>query len=113
MLYHTCGVRGSESRSTAYGGGGMTMTIEQPREKLCCSKCGGRKVHAKGGVTRAFRSLPIGGKPVRLRMRAVDENRGPCVVSDVLRGATGVGRVCRSEEALPLQNGARGRSRDT
>jgi transposase len=44
------------------------MTIEQPRQALCCSKCGGRRVHAKGGVTRAFRSLPIGGKPVWLRM---------------------------------------------
>ena len=48
LLYQMFGVRGSESRSTVYGGGGMTTTIEQPREKLCCSKCGGRKVHAKG-----------------------------------------------------------------
>ena len=100
LLYHKFGVRGSESRSTPYAEGGMTMTIEQPREKLCCSQCGGRKVHAKGGVTRAFRSLPIGGKPVRLQMRVVDENRGSCVVPDVFRGATGVGWVCRSEEAL-------------
>ena len=68
LLYHTFGVRGYEYRSTAYGGGGMTMTIEQPRQALCCSQCGGKKVHAKGGVVREFRSLPIGGKPVRLRM---------------------------------------------
>jgi len=44
------------------------MTIEQPRQTLCCSQCGGRQVHAKGGVTREFRALPIGGRPVRLRM---------------------------------------------
>ena len=31
LLYHTFGVWGYEYRSTAYGGGGMTMTIEQPR----------------------------------------------------------------------------------
>ena len=68
MLYHAFGVRGYEYRSTAYANGGVTMTIEQPRQALCCSKCGGRRVHAKGGVTRAFRSLPIGGKPVWLRM---------------------------------------------
>ena len=100
LLYHTFGVRGYEYRSTAYGGGGMTMTIEQPRQALCCSQCGGKKVHAKGGMVREFRSLPIGGKPVRLRMRAVDEQRGSCVVPDVLCGATGVGRVCRSEEIV-------------
>lgn len=100
LLYHTFGVRGYEYRSTAYGGGGMTMTIEQPRQALCCSQCGGKKVHAKGGVVREFRSLPIGEKPVRLRMRAVDEQRASCVVSDVLCGVTGVGRVCRSEEIV-------------
>ena len=37
FLYHTFGVWGYEYRSTAYGGGGMTMTIEQPRQALCCS----------------------------------------------------------------------------
>ena len=68
LLYHGFGVRGYEYRSTEYAKGGLTMTIAQPREALCCSQCGGRKVHAKCGVTREFRSLPIGGKPVRLRM---------------------------------------------
>lgn len=68
LLYHAFGVRGYEYRSTEYAKGGLTMTIVQPREALCCSQCGGRKVHAKGGVTRVFRSLPIGGKLVRLRM---------------------------------------------
>lgn len=69
LLYHAFGVRGYEYRSTEYVGGGLMMVIEQPREKLCCSQCGGKEVHAKGGVTREFRSLPIGGKPVRLRMK--------------------------------------------
>lgn len=68
LLYHAFGVRGYEYRSTEYARGGLTMTIEQPRQTLCCSQCGGRQVHAKGGVTREFRALPIGGRPVRLRM---------------------------------------------
>ena len=85
LLYHAFGVRGYEYCSTTYAKGGVTMTIEQPRQALCCSQCGGRRVHAKGGVTREFRSLPTGGKPVRLRMRAVDENRATRAVSDVLR----------------------------
>ena len=71
LLYHAFGVRGYEYRSTEYAKGGLTMTVEQPREAWCCSQCGGRHVHSKGGVTREFRSLPIGGKPVRLQMRAV------------------------------------------
>ena len=44
------------------------MAVEPPREALCCSQRGGRYVPALGGVTRKFRSLPIGGKPMRLRM---------------------------------------------
>ena len=68
LLYHAFGVRGYEYRSTEYAKGGLTMTVEQPRAGLSCSRCGGRHVHAKGGVIREFRSLPIGGKPVRLRM---------------------------------------------
>ena len=68
LLYHAFGVRGYEYRSTEYSQGGMKMTIEQPRAALCCLRCGGRHVHAKGGVTREFRTLPIGGRPVRLRM---------------------------------------------
>ena len=69
FLYHAFRVRGEESRSTEYSKDGITMTIEQPRAALCCSQCGGRHVDAKGGVTREFRALPIGGKPVRLRLR--------------------------------------------
>ena len=68
LLYHAFGVRGYEYRSTEYTEDEVTMTIEQPRQALCCSRCGGRQVHAKGGVTREFRTLPIGGRPVRLRM---------------------------------------------
>ena len=48
LLYHAFGVRGYEYCSTTYAKGGVTMTIEQPRQALCCSKCGGRRVHAKG-----------------------------------------------------------------
>lgn len=69
LLYHGFGVRGYEYCSTEYVGGGLTMVIEQPREKLCCSQCGGKEVHAKGGVTREFRSVPLGNKPVWLRMK--------------------------------------------
>ena len=68
LWYHGFGVRGYEYRSTEYAKGSLTTTIAQSREALCCSQCGGRKVHAKCGVTREFRSLPIGGKSVRLRM---------------------------------------------
>jgi hypothetical protein len=65
LLYHAFGVRGYAYRSTEYAEGGVTLTIEQPRQTLCCSQCGGRKVHAKGGSAREFRALPIGGKPGR------------------------------------------------
>ena len=73
----------------------MTMVIEQPYAKLCCSQCGVRKVNAKGGGGREFRSLPIGGKPVRMRMTVARVLCRTCFVERQVPV-----RVCRSEEAL-------------
>ena len=68
LLYHAFGVRGYEYRSTEYCQGSLIFNIRQARATMRCPQCGSAHVHAKGSVTREFRTLPIGGKPVRLRM---------------------------------------------
>ena len=66
LLYHTCGIRGYEYRSTEYLCGTTMLHIEQSREKLRCPHCGRGEVSARGSKSRVFRSVPIGSKPVSI-----------------------------------------------
>src|SRR5882724_8333773 len=66
LLYHTCGVRGYEYRSTEYICGTTMVHIEQPRENLRCPRCGRVEVTGRGSKMRVFRSVPIGSKPVSI-----------------------------------------------
>lgn len=68
LLYHTCGIRGYEYRSTEYVLGTTVVRIEQPRKRLRCPRCGRAEVAARGSVARVFRSVPIGSKPVAIVM---------------------------------------------
>ncbi len=60
LLYHTCGIRSYDYRSTEYVCGTTFMYIEQPREKLRCPHCGRVEVSVRGSNRRVFRSVPIG-----------------------------------------------------
>jgi transposase len=70
LLYQMFGIRGYEYRRTDYHQGAASFVIEQPREKYRCSDCGSAAVHAQGHNERYFRSLPIGGKPTFLLLKA-------------------------------------------
>jgi transposase len=70
LLYQMFGIRGYEYRRTDYHQGAASFVIEQPREKYRCSDCGSAAVHAQGHNERFFRSLPIGGKPTFLLLKA-------------------------------------------
>lgn len=69
LLYHAFGIRGYTYRKTAYRGGEIHLTVEQSRETLRCSACGSRRVVRKGGRERRFRGLPIGRRPVWIRLQ--------------------------------------------
>ena len=69
LLYQAFGVIGYRYVSQSFERGRVTMRIEQPRERLRCPQCGGNAVWAQGGEERIFRTLPIGGKPVQLRLK--------------------------------------------
>ena len=64
LLYHAFGVRGYVQRRVAYVGGEVHFTIQQARTGLRCSACRSREVIRRGGRTRRFRGLPIGGRGV-------------------------------------------------
>jgi transposase len=66
LLYHAFGVRGYRYVTTEYVEGGVTFTIEQPRESYHCSVCGSEDVIGRGENLRRFRTVSIGGKPVYL-----------------------------------------------
>lgn len=69
LLYHAWGLRGYRHVRTSYLGGQVIFAVEQPRERYHCSACGSPEVIGQGGVEREFRTMPIGGKVVRLRLR--------------------------------------------
>jgi transposase len=68
LLYHGFGVRGYHHEKTEYKKGEVTFTISHPREDCRCAVCGSADVIGRGKVVRRFRSLPIGSKPVWLRL---------------------------------------------
>ena len=65
-LYHGFGIRGYQYERTVYEDGGVTFVISQARDRLCCPRCGSPHVERRGEVTRTFRLLPIGRKPVQV-----------------------------------------------
>ncbi len=82
LLYHTCGIRGYEYRSTEFVCGTTFVHIGQPREKLRCPQCGREEVSARGSNQRVFRSVPIGSKPVAI---VLDVARVYCPKCDATR----------------------------
>ncbi len=66
LLYHAFGVRGSRLLRTVLLNGEVLFEIEEQRDRLECSCCGSSDVIRRGTVTRFFRSVGIGSKPVTI-----------------------------------------------
>jgi len=64
LLYHAFGIQGYKYVNTKYRGGAVIFTITHKPDELVCSHCGSRQVARRGTVTRRFRVVPIGRKPV-------------------------------------------------
>jgi transposase len=63
LLYHRFGIRGYTYCSQHFAKGCTFFRIEQPRQRLRCSRCGSPAVWIHGRTERIFRTLPIGGQP--------------------------------------------------
>lgn len=68
LLYHGFGVRGYRYVKTEYSEGEVVFTIEQPRESYACPVCGSADVIGRGQKCRRFRTVPLGRKPVYVRL---------------------------------------------
>jgi transposase len=64
LLYHGFGIHGYRYVRTQYEGGAVIFIINQDPSEYRCSKCRSSRVLRKGQITRRFRALPIGRKPV-------------------------------------------------
>ena len=69
LLSHAFGLTTQEYLKTEYKGGSVIFHIQTREDKLQCSSCGSFNVIKKGSVTRMFRTVPIGLKPVYLKAR--------------------------------------------
>jgi transposase len=68
MLYHGWAVRGYQYVRTEYENGRIVYVIRQEDGELRCPACGSGQVIRGGQVVREFKTLPIGTKPVILRL---------------------------------------------
>jgi transposase len=66
IVYHGFGIRGYQYERSFYEDGTVTFVISQARDRLRCPRCGSSHVERRGEVTRAFRLLPIGRRPVQV-----------------------------------------------
>jgi len=82
LLYHGFGIKGYKYLGTRYEGG--TVTFRVARNSLRCASCGSREVLRRGQVSRIFRTLPVGRKPVWVSLSI---QRLQCLVCGLVRQA--------------------------
>ena len=82
LLYHAFGVRGYIYKATEYREGRILFRVRHNHKRLRCPECNSRRVVRRGCVEREFRSVPIGGKPVVIRLGV---QRVLCLQCGVLR----------------------------
>ena len=68
-MYHLMGIREQECTCAKYSGSVAVLYVRTKKNEFYCAKCGSRHVIRSGVVEREFRSVPVGGKPVVVRMR--------------------------------------------
>ena len=68
LLYHGFGIKDHTYKSTEYTDGAITFNIVPKSKAIRCPVCCSKKVIRRGIVERVFRTIPIGSKPVWLRV---------------------------------------------
>src|SRR5262245_20894306 len=66
LLYHAFGLRGYDHVKTEYTQGRVVFTVQQRPRTCRCPQCDSRDVIHHGHETRAFKTVPIGHKPVTI-----------------------------------------------
>ena len=68
-MYHLMGIREQECTCAEYSGSVAVLYVKTKKNEFYCAKCGSRHVIRSGVVEREFRSVPVGSKPVVVRMK--------------------------------------------
>jgi transposase len=69
LLNHGFGLTDLVYQKTDYKGGKIYFTVRTREDKLRCSSCSSFNIIKRGTVERQFRTLPIGLRPVYLKMQ--------------------------------------------
>ena len=68
LLYHAFGIPGYQYVSKKFEEGRVIIHIEKPRQQFRCSSCGCDRLWGQGHEERTLRTVPIGSKPVLIRL---------------------------------------------
>lgn len=68
LLFHAWGIQGYHYVRTGYDEGEITFTVEQNPNTIECSHCKSRRTMQQGHATRRFKTIPVGGKPVTIKL---------------------------------------------
>ena len=68
FLYQMMGAENQICTRTEYSQGGAILHIQTKENKICCPRCHKKDYVCSGTVTREFKSLPMGDRPITLRM---------------------------------------------
>jgi transposase len=69
FLYHAFGVRDQECTCIRYKDTCIVLKLQPRPDKLCCPVCKSKHIIRSGTHVRYIRSIPIGGKQVKLEMK--------------------------------------------
>ncbi len=82
LLYHGFSIRGYQYVRSLFVHGRIVFKIKQDRFSLRCPECNSKQLILKGHVSRIFRTLPIGNKPVFIEFSIP---RIQCLLCQVIR----------------------------
>jgi len=68
FLYHGFGIQGYHYVRTSFKAGRIIFAIKPAPFSLRCAVCGSRQLKRRGTITRLFRTVPIGSKPVFIQL---------------------------------------------
>lgn len=78
LLYRAFGVRQYRYEGTRYEEGRVIFTVVPQERPECCPECGSKHIQRRGHKEREWQTVPIGGKPVFMRMRIPRISCGSC-----------------------------------
>ena len=82
LLYHGFGIRSYQYVRSLFVHGRVVFKIKQDRFSLQCPECCSKQLILKGHISRVFRTIPIGTKPVFIEFAIP---RIKCLICQVIR----------------------------